>query len=80
MPEREESVIIDQMISEFGLNNYALIRNRREAIEASEIFDEREDDYSDKEIKDFIEYYSNKHEGQYIPYCQAIVDSLERQL
>ena len=30
--------------------------------------------------KDFIEYYSNKHEGQYIPYCQAIVDSLERQL
>ena len=80
VPEREESVIIDQMISEFGLNNYALIRNRREAIEASEIFDEREDDYSDKEIKDFIEYYSNKHEGQYIPYCQAIVDSLERQL
>lgn len=83
--EREESEIIDQMISEFGLNNYALIRNRKEAIEASELCDkevseDEQQDYSDEEIRKFIEFYSDKHEGRYVPYCQAIVDSLERLL
>lgn len=73
--ERRESHIVDQMISEFGLNSYVLIRSRQEAIETSEAFDE--DDYSDEDIRDFIEYYSNKNEGYYTPYCKAIVDALK---
>lgn len=83
--EREESEIVDQMILKFGLNNYALVRNRKEAIEACELCDIEESDdeqqnYSDEEIRNLIKFYSDKHEERYIPYCQAIVDSLERLL
>ena len=28
----------------------------------------------------FIEYYSNKNNGEYEPYCKAIVDCLEEML
>lgn len=74
VPEREEASTVNKMISEFGLNSYVLLRNRKEAIEASEVFDEQE--YSDDEIRDLIEYYSNKNGESYVPYCKAIVDSL----
>ncbi len=62
------------MIHNLGLNSYHLIRNRRQAIESSEVFEEKE--YLDEEIRDFIEYYSNKDNGVYVPYCKAITDCL----
>ena len=34
----------------------------------------------DDEIRSFIEYYSNKNNGEYEPYCKAIVDCLEEML
>lgn len=63
------------MIIQMGLNSFHLERNRREAIENSEVFDEEE--YSDEDIRDFINYYSNKDNGAYVPYCMAIVDCLK---
>ncbi|MFR4733666.1 MAG: hypothetical protein ACLT9J_07135 [Agathobacter rectalis] len=49
-----------------------------QAIQASEVFDD--EDYTDDEIRSFIEYYSNKNNGEYEPYCKAIVDCLEEML
>ena len=50
----------------------------KQAIQASEVFDD--EDYTDDEIRSFIEYYSNKNNGEYEPYCKAIVDCLEENL
>lgn len=45
-----------------------------EAIAASELFDDEE--YSEDDIRGFIDYYSNKDNGRYLPHCMAIVDCL----
>lgn len=71
---KEKSNIADMMIHNLGLDSFHLERNRRQAIEYSEVFDE--DEYTDEDIRNFIQYYSNKDNGQYVPYCQAIVDCL----
>lgn len=60
------------------LDSFHLERNRRQAIEASEYFDE--DGYSNDDIRGFIDYYSNKDNGSYVPYCMAIVDSLKEKI
>lgn len=75
---RSTSDIAQDMIHNLGLDSFHLERARREAIEASEVFDDVE--YSDEEIRSFIEYYSNKDNGAYIPYCKAIIDCLEEML
>ena len=75
---RITSNIAQEMINNLGLDSYHLQRSRREAIEASEVFDEQE--YSDENIRDFIEYYSNMDNGVYVPFCKAIVDCLEGML
>lgn len=72
---RTTSNIAQEMINNLGLDSFHLERSRREAIEASEVFDTEE--YSDDEIRDFIDYYSNKDNGAYVPFCKAIVDCLE---
>ncbi|RKI30385.1 TIGR02646 family protein [bacterium 1xD8-6] len=75
VPGRPAANIAQEMITQMGLNSFHLKRNRREAIENSEVFDEEE--YSDQDIRDFIDYYANKDNGFYIPYCMAIVDCLK---
>lgn len=75
---RTTSNIAQEMIHNLGLDSYHLERSRREAIEASEVFDDVE--YSEEEIRNFIDYYSNKDNGTYIPFCKAIVDCLEEML
>ena len=75
---RKTSNVAQEMIQNLGLDSYHLERNRREAIEASEVFDEIE--YSDEDIRNFIDYYSNMDNGAYVPFCKAIVDCLEEML
>ena len=75
---RTTSNIAQEMIHNLGLDSYHLERSRREAIEASEVFDDVE--YSEEEIRNFIDYYSNKDNGTYVPFCKAIVDCLEEML
>lgn len=75
---RTASNIAQEMIHNLGLDSYHLERSRREAIEASEVFDDVE--YSEEEVRDFIDYYSNKDNGTYVPFCKAIVDCLEEML
>ena len=62
------------MIREFGLNSFHLKRNRRLAIEESEVFDDCE--YSKEEISDIINYYNSMENGKYQEYCKAIIDGL----
>lgn len=62
------------MIREFGLNSFYLNRNRRLAIEESEVFDDC--DYSKEEIADIINYYNSMQNGKYQEYCNAIIDGL----
>lgn len=69
------SNIAQKMKDNLGLDSYHLNRNRRQAIEASEYFDEIE--YTQEEIWTFIDYYSNMDNGKYTPYCKAIVDCLK---
>lgn len=76
--EEETSDIAQEMIENFGLDTYYLVRSRREAIEVSEVFDEIE--YSTDEIREFIEYYSKKDNGKYVPYCKAIADCLQNMI
>ena len=66
------------MIKKLGLDTYHLVRSRKEAIEASEVFEDEE--YSSEEIRSFIEYYSEKDNGKYVPYCKAIIDCLQEML
>ena len=75
---RATSNIAQEMIHNLGLDSFHLERDRRQAIEASEVFDDVE--YSEEEIRSFIEYYSNKDHGVYVPYCKAIIDCLEEML
>lgn len=75
---RSTSNIAQEMIHNLGLDSFHLERDRKQAIEASEVFDDEE--YSEEEIRDFIEYYSNKNGETYVPYCKAIVDCLEGML
>lgn len=42
--------------------------------EGTVVFDDEE--YSKEEIRNFIEYYTNKDNGVYVPYCKAIVCQL----
>lgn len=70
--------IAQEMIVQMGLDSFHLIRNRHEAIENSEVCDDEE--YSNEDIRDFINYYSNKDNDKYEPYCMAIVDCLKEQL
>lgn len=77
-PRKPTTNIAREMIIQMGLDSYHLIRNRREAIQNSEFCDD--EDYSSEDIRDFINYYSNKDSGTYVPYCMAIVDCLKEQL
>lgn len=73
-----ESDIANQMIEHFGLNSFYLERNRREAINALEVFDDAYEEYSDDDIRELIAFYSGKHNGYYQEYCKALMDCLER--
>lgn len=75
---RPTTNIAQEMIIQMGLDSFHLERNRRQAIEASEFFDEEE--YSNDDIRGFIDYYSNKDNGSYVPYCMAIVDCLKEMI
>lgn len=75
VPRKSTTNIAQEMITHMGLDSFHLERNRREAIESTEVFDEAE--YSNDDIRDFIDYYSNKDNGVYVPYCMAIVDCLK---
>lgn len=70
--------IAQEMIHNLGLDSFHLERDRLQAIETSEVFDDEE--YSEEEIRSFIQYYSNKDNGTYVPYCKAIIDCLEEML
>lgn len=71
-----QASVAQQMIDHMGLDSFHLERNRREAIEASEACDEAE--YSDDDIRQFIDYYYHKQNGEYLPYNKAIIDCLQR--
>ena len=75
---RTSSNVAQDMIHNLGLDSFHLERDRKQAIQASEVFDE--EDYTDDEIRSFIEYYLNKNNDEYEPYCKAIVDCLEEML
>lgn len=75
---RATSNIAQEMIHNLGLDSFHLERDRKQAIEASEVFDDVE--YSEEDIRRFIEYYSRKDKGIYVPYCKAIIDCLEEML
>lgn len=75
---KRSSNIAGEMIHHFGLDSYHLVRNRSQAIENSEVFEEEA--YTREEIESFIDFYSHKTSDGYIPYCQAIVDCLEDML
>ena len=75
---RSSSNVAQDMIHNLGLDSFHLERDRKQAIQASEVFDD--EDYTDDELRSFIEYYSNKNNGEYEPYCKAIVDCLEEML
>ena len=78
VPRKPTTNIAAEMITQMGLDSFHLNRSRREAIENSEVFDEEE--YSNEDIRDFINFYTNKDDGSYIPYCMAIVDCLKERL
>lgn len=74
-----ESDIANQMIEHFGLNSFYLERNRREAINTLEVFDDiSEEEYSDDDIRELINFYSMKHNGCYQEYSKALTDCLTR--
>lgn len=75
---RSTENIAQEMIKNLGLDTYHLVRSRKEAIEASEVFEDEE--YSSEEIRSFIEYYLEKDNGKYVPYCKAIIDCLQEML
>ncbi len=72
--------IADQMIKALGLDSYYLNRNRQEAIEA--MYEELDETLLDDQmyIRDMIDYYDNKINGEYVPYCGALVSCLRRLL
>lgn len=70
--------VADLMLKNLGLDSFHLNRNRKEAIDA--VYEEIDaagiEDES--EIIDLIDYYNNMTNGEYVPYCGALVDCLER--
>ena len=68
------SYAAQEMIRNLGLDHFHPERNRRRAIEASEVYDE--EDYTEEDIRSFIDYYSHMEHGKYVPYCKAITDCL----
>lgn len=68
----------NQMIENLGLDSFHLKRNRRQAIEASEVYDDV--DYMEEDIRSFIDYYNHRIDGKFEPYCQCIIDCLNRQI
>ena len=64
-----------KMIQNLGLDSYHLVRSRRKAIEASEVFDEN--DYSTDEIRDIIACYDSMEDGKYHEFCNVIIDVLK---
>lgn len=75
---RNSSKVAQEMINHLGLNSFHLQRARRAAIQASEVYDEEE--YTEDEIRSFIDFYFHKDNGKYVPYCKAIVDCLAEML
>lgn len=67
-----------RMIREWGLDSFHLERNRRMALEQTEIFDMQ--DYTEDEVWDIIAYYDGRQEGKYIEYCNVIIDVMKREL
>lgn len=61
-----------EMIGHLGLNSYYLVRNRETAIEESGFFEE---EFTEDEIRDIIDYFDNMDGGAYVPYCEAIVEA-----
>lgn len=59
------------IIENLGLNAPFLVRNRRNAIMKSELYDDAE--YDNDDWFEYIRYYDNVHEGQYEEYCNAII-------
>lgn len=78
VPGKPFSKAAQEMIRHMGLDSFHLVRNRRAAIESSEVFDEAE--YTKEDIRDFIDYYSNKDGSSYVPYCMAIAGCLKELL
>lgn len=66
-----------KIIHEWGLDSFHLERNRRMALEQTEIFDM--DDYTEDEVWDTIAYYDGRQDGKYIEYCNVIIDVMKRQ-
>ena len=54
---RPSSNVAQDMIHNLGLDSFHLERDRKQAIQASEVFDD--EDYTDDEIRSFIEYYGS---------------------
>lgn len=75
---RSTSNAAQEMINNLGLNSFHLERARRDAIQASEVYDE--DEYTEEEIRSFIDFYLHKDNGKYVPYCKAITDCLSELL
>lgn len=76
---KDDQMIIERkIIHEWGLDSFHLNRNRRLALEQSEIYDGY--DYSENEVWDIIDYYDGKQNGKYIEYCNAIIDVIKREL
>lgn len=62
-----------------GLNSEYLVRNRRMAIENSEIMDECADEYSIYEWESIVDYYDHMHNGDYEEYCVAFINIIIRE-
>lgn len=60
------------IIEKLGLNSPHLVRNRRNAIMQSEIYDDA--DYNESDWRSFIQYYDQMHNGMYEEYCGAFID------
>lgn len=73
-----KEAIEKKMIREWGLDSFHLERNRRMALEQTEIFDEC--NYAEDEVWDIIAYYDEKQDGKYIEYCNVIIDVMKQKL
>lgn len=64
-----------ETIRHLELDNSLLNRARRSAIFTAGLFD---DDFEDRKTE-LITYYSQPHDGQLLPFCQAIVSCIQKQ-
>ena len=67
-----------KIIREWGLDSFHLERNRRMALEQTEIFDMC--DYTEEEVWDIIAYYDGRQDGKYIEYCNVIIDVMKQEM